>query len=307
MPASRRLQFILWRKQWATKVRVALIFPMEWPVRALSGASPESPLASFSRKSASFEFSRSTSSSASRFCIRLGAEFFSNRTHFLRSLSEDVASLDASSHRNSSLIAAYLSHNDRVALRICSRKEDPQKRTFSELHSRLLDWRRVREPFQMDYISSFDIRLAKEIFYAGERISGSVLLENNENIKIKGPCPFRGYAAPCRLWLAGLDEAHFGVYSCSNRFPSRWMPLVKRGGLDRADFRNSRTSPGEGPRYTEGGEVWRTADNQGRPVCAGWEAGHLGKRYCSHSCCLKDFKDFQKIAEVLTHEYFVVL
>lgn len=38
----------------------------------------------------------------------------------------------------------------------------------------------------MDYISSFDIRLAKEIFYAGERISGSVLLENNENIKIKG-------------------------------------------------------------------------------------------------------------------------
>ncbi|VDL64239.1 unnamed protein product [Nippostrongylus brasiliensis] len=38
----------------------------------------------------------------------------------------------------------------------------------------------------MDYITSFDIRLAKEIFYAGERISGSVLLENCENIKIKG-------------------------------------------------------------------------------------------------------------------------
>ncbi|KAK6018575.1 hypothetical protein OSTOST_15833 [Ostertagia ostertagi] len=38
----------------------------------------------------------------------------------------------------------------------------------------------------MDYISSFDIRLAKEIFYAGERINGSVLLENTENIKIKG-------------------------------------------------------------------------------------------------------------------------
>ncbi|VDO72028.1 unnamed protein product [Haemonchus placei] len=38
----------------------------------------------------------------------------------------------------------------------------------------------------MDYISSFDIRLAKEIYYAGERISGSVVLENTENIKIKG-------------------------------------------------------------------------------------------------------------------------
>ncbi|CAJ0606654.1 unnamed protein product [Cylicocyclus nassatus] len=38
----------------------------------------------------------------------------------------------------------------------------------------------------MDYISSFDIRLAKEIYYAGEKISGSVLLENIENIKIKG-------------------------------------------------------------------------------------------------------------------------
>ncbi|KJH48238.1 arrestin domain protein [Dictyocaulus viviparus] len=38
----------------------------------------------------------------------------------------------------------------------------------------------------MDYISSFDIRLDKEIYYAGERLSGNVLLENTENIKIKG-------------------------------------------------------------------------------------------------------------------------
>uniref|UniRef100_A0A158PC11 Arrestin_C domain-containing protein n=1 Tax=Angiostrongylus cantonensis TaxID=6313 RepID=A0A158PC11_ANGCA len=38
----------------------------------------------------------------------------------------------------------------------------------------------------MDYISSFDIRLAKELYYAGERITGNVLLENTENIKIKG-------------------------------------------------------------------------------------------------------------------------
>ncbi|KAK6734515.1 hypothetical protein RB195_017980 [Necator americanus] len=38
----------------------------------------------------------------------------------------------------------------------------------------------------MDYISSFDIRLPKEIYYAGEKITGTVLLENTENIKIKG-------------------------------------------------------------------------------------------------------------------------
>lgn len=58
----------------------------------------------------------------------------------------------------------------------------------------------------MDYISSFDIRLGKNIFmrirfiafrkssvitgketyFAGESIEGSVLLENTENIKIKG-------------------------------------------------------------------------------------------------------------------------
>lgn len=38
----------------------------------------------------------------------------------------------------------------------------------------------------MDYISAFDIRLTKDIFYAGENVTGSVLLENTENIKIKG-------------------------------------------------------------------------------------------------------------------------
>ncbi|GMR36254.1 hypothetical protein PMAYCL1PPCAC_06449, partial [Pristionchus mayeri] len=38
----------------------------------------------------------------------------------------------------------------------------------------------------MDYISSFDIRLGKETYFAGESIEGSVLLENTENIKIKG-------------------------------------------------------------------------------------------------------------------------
>lgn len=38
----------------------------------------------------------------------------------------------------------------------------------------------------MDYISAFDIRLAKDVYYAGENVTGNVLLENTENIKIKG-------------------------------------------------------------------------------------------------------------------------
>ena len=38
----------------------------------------------------------------------------------------------------------------------------------------------------MDYISSFDIRLSKDVYYAGETVAGSVLLENTENIKVKG-------------------------------------------------------------------------------------------------------------------------
>lgn len=38
----------------------------------------------------------------------------------------------------------------------------------------------------MDFIRSFDIRLEKDVYYAGEVIHGHVLLENSENIKIRG-------------------------------------------------------------------------------------------------------------------------
>ncbi|CAJ0569981.1 unnamed protein product, partial [Mesorhabditis spiculigera] len=38
----------------------------------------------------------------------------------------------------------------------------------------------------MDYISSFDIRLQKDVYYAGEQLQGTVLLENTENVKIRG-------------------------------------------------------------------------------------------------------------------------
>lgn len=41
----------------------------------------------------------------------------------------------------------------------------------------------------MDYITSFDIRLEKDVYYPGEPITGCVLVENSENIKIRGPYP----------------------------------------------------------------------------------------------------------------------
>lgn len=37
----------------------------------------------------------------------------------------------------------------------------------------------------MDYIREFDIRLDKEMFYAGEILEGHVLLDTIENFKLK--------------------------------------------------------------------------------------------------------------------------
>ena len=38
----------------------------------------------------------------------------------------------------------------------------------------------------MDYINEFDIHLDKEYFYAGELLTGYVLLKTSENFKLKG-------------------------------------------------------------------------------------------------------------------------
>lgn len=38
----------------------------------------------------------------------------------------------------------------------------------------------------MDYISEFDIRLEREMYYAGEILSGRVILNTSENFKLKG-------------------------------------------------------------------------------------------------------------------------
>jgi hypothetical protein len=38
----------------------------------------------------------------------------------------------------------------------------------------------------MDSFSSFDIVLEKDVYYAGETINGSIVVENFEQVKIKG-------------------------------------------------------------------------------------------------------------------------
>lgn len=37
----------------------------------------------------------------------------------------------------------------------------------------------------MDYIREFDIRLDREMYYAGEVVAGHVFLETTENFKLK--------------------------------------------------------------------------------------------------------------------------
>jgi len=38
----------------------------------------------------------------------------------------------------------------------------------------------------MDYIKDFDIRLEKEMYYAGEVLQGNVVLNTIENFKLRG-------------------------------------------------------------------------------------------------------------------------
>lgn len=69
----------------------------------------------------------------------------------------------------------------------------------------------------MDYISSFDIRLSKDVYYAGETVSGSVILENTENIKIKGESRANWTSAGIRVLLRGKVHATLKVVKSGER------------------------------------------------------------------------------------------
>ena len=38
----------------------------------------------------------------------------------------------------------------------------------------------------IDYIKNFDIELDKDYYYAGEKVTGNVVVENCENFKVRG-------------------------------------------------------------------------------------------------------------------------
>ena len=78
----------------------------------------------------------------------------------------------------------------------------------------------------MDYISEFDIRLDKEMYYAGETLSGCVILSTKENFKLKGEylgADFGRHAAT--TGLLGQDVSFTGLTSLSGCLPSLSSPL----------------------------------------------------------------------------------
>lgn len=51
----------------------------------------------------------------------------------------------------------------------------------------------LRLPVMMDYMRKFDIELEREYYYAGERLKGWVVIENVENVKVRGQCHLNAY------------------------------------------------------------------------------------------------------------------
>lgn len=54
----------------------------------------------------------------------------------------------------------------------------------------------------MDYIREFDIRLQKEMYYAGETVYGVVILDTVENFKLRGLIQLLTPSSLAFRWLA---------------------------------------------------------------------------------------------------------
>lgn len=61
----------------------------------------------------------------------------------------------------------------------------------------------------MDCVTKFDIELDKDIFYAGETLTGHIIVQNTENIKVQGGCP------PHRGSCTGLIQKTGSLFNCS--------------------------------------------------------------------------------------------
>lgn len=46
--------------------------------------------------------------------------------------------------------------------------------------------KRERANSRMDYLTAFDICLSKDVYHSGETISGTVMLETSDSIRVKG-------------------------------------------------------------------------------------------------------------------------
>lgn len=59
----------------------------------------------------------------------------------------------------------------------------------------------------MDCVTKFDIELDKDIFYAGETLTGHIIVQNTENIKVQG----------IRLLLRGKSHVEWKVTKAGER------------------------------------------------------------------------------------------
>lgn len=72
----------------------------------------------------------------------------------------------------------------------------------------------------MDCVTKFDIELDKDIFYAGETLTGHIIVQNTENIKVQGGCP------PHRGSCTGLIQKTGSPFNCSETKKSEYRKWV---------------------------------------------------------------------------------
>lgn len=72
-------------------------------------------------------------------------------------------------------------------MRLFLQRQNTRKALFQAISSVVHDSAATIVPhFRMDFITSFDIRLEKDVYYMGEQVIGCVVLENSDPIKIRG-------------------------------------------------------------------------------------------------------------------------
>ena len=60
----------------------------------------------------------------------------------------------------------------------------------------------------MDYIRRFDIVLDRDYYYAGETLKGNIVVENMENIKVRGKINSKDIANWILLTFALIEEIY---------------------------------------------------------------------------------------------------